>query len=200
MITDVDASKSDSPAEGVTVVVRRQVKAGCEAEYEDWLNRLTRDAAGLNGYLGAEFHRPGPNAPREYTSVFRFANVADLEAFEDSDLRARYLREVAPLVEADAVWQKMTGLEFWFTPPAGTVVAQPSPHRMALLLIVVVFVLVMVLTTLANWTIADWPFPLRLLVTTTIQVLLMTYLVMPRLTRALAGWIYPSTKTVGASD
>lgn len=199
MTNPADLDKTGTGRDGVTVVVRRRVKAGCEAAYEDWLSRLTHDAGALPGYLGAEFHRPASDKPREYVSIFRFATVADLEAFEDSDLRARYLREVAPLVEADAVWQKMTGLEFWFTPPAGTVVAQPSPHRMALLLIVVVFTLVMILNTLAAWLIGDWPFPLRLLVTTTIQVCLMTYLVMPRLTRLLARWIYPSTKTVGAA-
>ena len=186
--------------EGVTIVARRKVKPGCEKQYEDWLDRLTRDAGSLEGYLGAEFHRPVPGGSGDYISVFRFASVADLEVFESSDLRARYLREVAPLVEADAVWQKMTGLEFWFTPPAGTVVAQPSPHRMALLLIAVVFVLVLILTTIANQIVGGWPFPLRALITTTVQVLLMTYLVMPRLTRLLAPWIYPSTKTVGAAD
>jgi hypothetical protein len=36
------------------------------------------------------------------------------------------------------------------------------------------------------------PAQLRLLVTITIEVFLMTYLVMPRLTRWLARWIYPS--------
>jgi antibiotic biosynthesis monooxygenase (ABM) superfamily enzyme len=29
-----------------------------------------------------------------------------------------------------------------------------------------------------------------------LQVLLMTYLIMPRLTRALARWIYPAARTV----
>ncbi|WP_421726350.1 antibiotic biosynthesis monooxygenase [Bauldia sp.] len=199
-MTTTQSHPDHAEADGVTVVARRKVKPGCEAEYEDWLQRLTRDARTLPGYLGAEFHRPGPQSPGEYVSVFRFATVADLEAFEDSDLRARYLREVAPYVEADAVWRKMTGLEFWFSPPAGTVVAQPSPFRMALLLVAVVYVLVLTLTTLATWTIGDWPFALRLIVTTTLQVFLMTYLIMPRLTRALARWIYPAIKTVGAAD
>ncbi len=35
------------------------------------------------------------------------------------------------------------------------------------------------------------PMPVRLLVTITIEVFLMTYVLMPRLTRALARWIYP---------
>ena len=53
--------------------------------------------------------------------------------------------EAAPLFAADTVWERMTGLEFWFDPPPGTRVPQPSPHRMALVLVAVVFVLVLLL-------------------------------------------------------
>jgi antibiotic biosynthesis monooxygenase (ABM) superfamily enzyme len=179
----------------VTVVARRRVKSGAEAAYEDWLNRLTQAARSLPGYIGAEFHRPA-SPGRDYVSVFRFDSIANLEAFERSELRARFLAEVAPLVESDAVWSKMTGLELWFDPPKGTVVAQPSPHRMVVVLVAVVFVLVLGLNLGLGPFMAGWPLPLRLFVTVTIQVTLMTYLIMPRLTRALARWIYPSTRTV----
>lgn len=36
------------------------------------------------------------------------------------------------------------------------------------------------------------PAPLRLLITITVEVFLKTYVVMPRVTRWLARWIYPS--------
>lgn len=179
----------------VTVVVRRRVKPGREAAYEDWLNRLTAASAALPGYLGAEFHRPA-SPGQDYVSVFRFDSPAHLRDFEQSDLRRRFLDEVAPLVEADAVWERMTGLEFWFDPPKGTVVAQPSPHRMAAVLVVVVFVLVLAINLAAGPFMAAWPLPVRLLVTVVLQVCLMTYVIMPRLTRALAPWIYPTRKTV----
>lgn len=179
----------------VTVVVRRRVRSGCETAYEAGLGRLTAAAGTLPGYLGAEFHRPA--APgQDYVSVFRYDSLAHLEAFEASDLRARFLAEATSLVEADAVWERTTGLELWFDPPKGTVVAQPSRHRMALVLIAVVFVLVLAINLAIGPLIASWPLPLRLLLTVTLQVVLMTYAIMPRLTRALARWIYPATKTV----
>jgi hypothetical protein len=181
----------------VTVVVTRRVKPGREADYEAWLGRLQAEARSLHGYLGVTTQRPAPGGPREYVSVIRFATLADLQAFEASELRARHLAEAADLVEADAVWQRLTGLEFWFTPPPGTVVPQPSRSRMALLMIVVVFSLVLSIGTLVNAGAArlplPLPYPLRLLLTITIEVLLMTYWLMPRLTRHLARWIYPSS-------
>jgi hypothetical protein len=183
-------------AQPVTVVITRRVKEGREAAYEAWLGRFQAEARSLPGYLGVTTQRPASGGPREYVSVVRFASLAHLLAFEAGELRQRYLAEVPDLVEADPVWRRMTGLEFWFTPPPGTVVPQPSRPRMALLMIVVVFGLVLSLGALVNL-VADrmpvpLPYPLRLLLTITIEVLLMTYWLMPQLTRRLARWIYSS--------
>lgn len=180
----------------VTVVITRRVRPGCEPAYEAWLQRLQAAARGLPGYLGVTTQRPAAAAPREYVSVIRFATLEDLQAFERSDLRRRFLAEVTDLVEGDARWQQLTGLEFWFTPPPGTVVPQPSRVRMALLLMAVVFVLVLVIGRAVDAAAALLPFavpgPLRLLVTIALEVVLMTWWLMPVLTRRLARWIYPS--------
>ena len=180
--------------EPVTVVVRRRVRAGSEQVYETWLDRLTQEAQHLPGYLGAQFQKPA-TAGAPYVSIFRFDGLDALEAFETSEMRRRYLAEIAPHVAADAVWEKTTGLEVWFEAPKGTVVAQPSPHRMAFVLVVVVFLLVLLLNLVLAPLIGGWPLPLRLLITVILQVLLMTYVIMPRVTRLLAAWIFPTTKT-----
>ncbi len=185
---------SESKAEPVTVVVRRRVRQGKESSYEQWLSALIKEASVLPGYLGTNVQRPSASGPREYISVFRFDSVEHLRGFEQSELRHRALAEVVDLVEADAVWEKLTGLEFWFTPPPGTVVPQPSRLRMALVMIAVVYGLVLSIGTLVALVLRAVPMPLRLLVTITIEVFLMTYILMPRLTRWLARWIYPSQK------
>jgi len=180
----------------VTIVVRRKVRPGCEKDYEAWLERLTRGAAQqFKGYLGAEFHRPAAHGS-EYRSVFRFDSLGSLDAFERSDFRRAMLAEAAPLFAADAARERITGLEFWFDPPPGTKVPQPSPNRMALVLIAVVFVLVLILNLGLGSFMAGWPLPLSVLITVTIQVTLMTYVIMPRLTPLIARFIYPSTRTL----
>jgi antibiotic biosynthesis monooxygenase (ABM) superfamily enzyme len=190
-----DMSTSTEP---VTVVITRRVKAGRTADYEAWLQQLQQDARDLPGYQGVTTQRPAPGAPLDYVSVLRFDSLASLQAFERSDLRARALAQVNEYVEGDAAWQRLTGLEFWFTPPPGTVVPQPSRARMAMVMIAVVFGLVLGLGTLVNAAFALLPFatpyPLRLLVTITVEVLLMTYWLMPLITRRLARWIYPARK------
>lgn len=184
-------------AEPVTVVVTRRVRRGAEERYEAWLARLLERAQGLPGYLGATVQRPAPGAPPEYTSVFRFATVADLRAFEQSEWRRQALLEVLPFVEADAAWQRLTGLEFWFAPPPGTVVPQPSRPRMAALLIVVVYVLVLTIGAVVSRVVGGWPYAARLLLTIGIEVCLLTWVLMPWLTRRLARWIYPRVRVSG---
>ncbi|RVT50920.1 antibiotic biosynthesis monooxygenase [Rubrivivax albus] len=188
---------NDAP-EPVTVLIRRRVKPGREADYEAWLHRLQAAARGLPGYLGVTTQRPASGAPREYLSAVRFATLADLRAFEASDLRRQALAEVAPLVDGDAAWEELTGLEFWFSAPAGTVVPQPSRPRMALVMIAVVFGLVLSIGSVVNAAFAllpvATPYPLRLLVTISLEVVLMTWWLMPWLSRRLAPWIYPQRR------
>ena len=179
----------------VTITVRRKVRPGREAAYEAWLKRLTEAVArDFPGYLGADFHRSGPDGT--YRSVFRFDSLAHLEDFERSDFRAAMLAEGADLFAADAAWERMTGLEFWFDPPAGTKVPQPNPHRMALVLIAVVFTLVLALNLTLGPLMTGWPLVLRVLATVCIQVGLMTYVIMPRLTPLIARFIYPRSNTL----
>jgi antibiotic biosynthesis monooxygenase (ABM) superfamily enzyme len=185
--------------ETVTVVVTRKVKRGRESAYEDWLGRLLEDSKSMKGYLGATIQKPAPGST-EYTSIFRFDTVDNLRKFEASELRSRYLREVVDFVEADAVWKKFSGLEFWFSPPKGTLIPQPSRFRMALVMIVVVFGLVLSIGQLVSIIAAGVPSYLRLFVTISIEIFLMTYLLMPRITRLLAKWIYPSSKTVVSAN
>jgi antibiotic biosynthesis monooxygenase (ABM) superfamily enzyme len=177
---------------GVTVVIRRRVRPGHEAAYETALANLQADGARFEGYLGATTQRPAaPAAEPVYTSVIRFASVEQLRDFERSARRAAFIAEVAPHVQADAAWQEVSGLEFWFSPPPGTVVPQPVRWRMALVMVVVVYGLVLTIGSAVAWALQSWPGWLRLLITIGIEVAFMTWWLMPRLTRWLAPWIFP---------
>jgi uncharacterized protein len=192
-------STAATAPEPVTVIIRRRVKPGAEAAYEAWLQALQTDARLLPGYLGVTTQRPAPGGPREYVSAVRFDSLANLQTFECSDLRREHLARLGDWVDGDAAWEAMTGLEFWFSAPPGTVVPQPSRPRMALVMVAMVFTLVLVIGSSVNAVFArlpfDTPYPLRLLVTIAIEVVLMTWWLMPLVTRRLARWIYPQRIT-----
>jgi len=62
-------------------------------------------------------------------------------------------------------------------------------------LVAVVFLLVLALNLVLGPLMAGWPLALRVLVTVAIQVGLMTYVIMPRLTPRIARFIYPKSVT-----
>jgi antibiotic biosynthesis monooxygenase (ABM) superfamily enzyme len=100
-------------------------------------------------------------------------------------------------VEADAIWRKFSGLEFWFLPPRGTIVPQPSRFRMALVMIVVVYGLVISIGQLVSTLVGDViPSYVRLFITISIEIFLMTFILMPHITKLLAKWIYPSSSPI----
>jgi antibiotic biosynthesis monooxygenase (ABM) superfamily enzyme len=173
----------------VTVVVRRKVRAGQEAGYEGWLRALLDEVQGFPGYLGTDVQRPN-GTDRTYVSIFRFDTPDNLERFERSELRRRHLARVAPFIEGDATWDRLTGLEVWFDPPPGTVAPQPVRWKMAILLIAVVYLLVEALTFLVGLLPVPLPPPLRLLMIIAAQVSLLTWVIMPPLTRRLAFWLF----------
>jgi antibiotic biosynthesis monooxygenase (ABM) superfamily enzyme len=73
------------------------------------------------------------------------------------------------------------------------VVAKPSKFRMACITTVVLYVMIQTVGRVLGFYFEFLPLALRTFVILTLQVLLMTYVLVPRVTRALARWIYPRT-------
>ncbi|MCB1757352.1 MAG: antibiotic biosynthesis monooxygenase [Gammaproteobacteria bacterium] len=185
---------SDSPRatedESITVSVSRRVKPGREADYENWIRDITTAAASYAGHMGTNVLRPGEGGQGEYVIIYRFDNYAHAAAWEDSLQREELLKALDELVEGETKTKKVTGLEFWFDLPTVPVSAHPSKLRMSLLMMAVVYFGVLFLSTIYAPLIAEWPFWLKLIVVVPSQVLLMTYIIMPRLTRLLKKWLY----------
>lgn len=180
----------ETKPETVTIVARRKVKRGQEAAYEAALSDLLDEAGSMSGYVGADIHRPQA-AGQAYVSVFRFTSPETLDAFERSEMRRRFLARIVPYVETEAIWERLSGLEVWFDPPPGTIAPQPVRWKMALVLIVVVTALVELLATGVTALLPGLPSFTTTLLIVTLQVLLLTYLLMPLITRRLAWWLFP---------
>jgi len=175
-------------SEPVTISIARRVIPGREADYEAWIKGITAQALTFPGHMGVNVIRP--TAPStEYVTIFRFDSCRHSRDWEQSPERAQWLDRLADIVEGQGELQKGTGMEFWFSLPE-LPASHPSPHKMALVLFMVVFCLVLIL----NWTLApftgDWSVVGRVFLAVFLQVTLMTYLVMPRVTRLLKPWLF----------
>mgnify|MGYP003652716936 FL=1 len=58
-------------------------------------------------------------------------------------MRQQWLDKLESIVEGESSTCRNTGLEFWFDLPELPINKKPSPHKMALVLVVIVYILVM---------------------------------------------------------
>jgi uncharacterized protein len=179
-------------AEGpVTTTVTRRVKPGHEAAYEAFLASISGAAATFPGFLGEEVFRPAGGQGGEYRIVYRFDSAAHLQAWLDSAERAAWLQQAEPHVAGPMRTQVLTGLEGWFTLPTQPGVPPPPPSKMAILTWVTIFPLITLVVVASAPLLGGLPLLVRLGVTTLATVALMTWVVMPRVTRLLHRWLYP---------
>ncbi len=189
-MADNNAVQESDDGQPVTVSVSRKVIPGKEAAYEEWLSGISKAGAQYPGHMGVNVLRPCDATRGEYVVIYRFDNYENARRWEESDERASWVEKVKPLVVGEARRKRVTGLEFWFNLPSIPVTMTPSKHKMALVLFVVVYTLVLLISTLLEPILGPLPTWGKLLVVIPIQVLLMTYLVMPRVTSLLKNWIY----------
>jgi antibiotic biosynthesis monooxygenase (ABM) superfamily enzyme len=179
------ASPEDS---SVTVTVARKVAVGREADFEQWVQGIVEAAAKFPGFLGAGALRP-PEAGREWHVVYRFADADKQRAWEASAERAAWLARADEFAHHTGTTH-VSGLETWFALPGRTAPAPPK-WKMA----VVTFAAIYPLALLANVVLAPrtaaWPLLFRPIAFAGVLVPLMTWIVMPRLTRLLRRWLYP---------
>jgi len=182
------------PADGagpVTATVTRQVKPGHEAAYEEFLAGINGAARAFPGYLGEEVFRPASGAGGEYRMVYRFDSPAHLRAWLDSAERAAWLSRAEPHVAGPLRAQYLTGLEGWFTLPAQPGAPPPATYKMAIVTWTAIFPLITLVVVVSAPLMGTLPLVPRLAVTTLVTVSLMTWVVMPRMTRLLRRWLYP---------
>ena|SRR5262245_13723478 len=175
----------------VTTAVTRRIKPGHEAAYEEFLAGISGAAKTFTGYLGVEVFRPAPGQGGEYRTVYRFDSSAHLRAWLDSEERAAWLQRAEPHVAGPMRTQVLTGLESWFTLPTQPGVPPPPAYKMAIVTWGTIFPLITLVVVASAPLIGSLPLVLRLAVTTGVTVPLMTWVVMPRVTRLLHRWLYP---------
>lgn len=180
----------------VTVVISRRVKLGLEAEFEAFLAGVTAACAQFPGYLGSSIFRPASAEDPEYRVIFTFDRLGNLRRWEASDERQQWFSQAEALTECPPNVQVLTGLETWFTLPGKPAIVPPLRYKITLVTWLAVFPLITVISTLLQEPLSRLPIVFRVMVVTGIAVPTMTYLLMPRVTRLFAGWLYPSPSQI----
>jgi hypothetical protein len=182
----------------VTVLISRQVKQGCEAEFERVMLQIIAVAATFTGHLGAQLVRPGDEqevADSLYHVVLAFDNEANLKTWQNSPARALGLAAAAPFIEGQTLVRQVSGLAHWFQPPAGSRQVPPPRWKVAVVTWLGIFPTVYLLFFSLGSLLAPWPLLWRIMLLTLLVVITMTWLVAPQLTRWFKPWLYPAPRS-----
>jgi antibiotic biosynthesis monooxygenase (ABM) superfamily enzyme len=173
----------------IHVAITRRVKPGAEAEFQQALRDFFQESFAHAGVLGVTMLVPPPGSEsREFGILRTFANEQERDNFYASPLFAAWEARCAPLTESDG-WSKreLHGLEAWFR----TSGSPPPKWKMAIATYLGVTPVVMLLNLTIGPYIHPWGFVLANAAFAGCVVLILTWVVMPVVTRMLARWLHP---------
>lgn len=179
---------SSSRAEPVKVVFERRVRQGAEAAFLRWSERFVDAASRFPGHEGASVLSV-PQGDSQYV-LLRFASATDLDRWQRSGEYAALIREADGLGPAGGYSETRTGMETWFRlPDKPPPTNPPAKWKMALTTWIGLFPMVVALGYLFRS--FGLPALLEQVVSTIIPVVMLTWVVMPGLTRVFYAWLYP---------
>lgn len=179
-------------AQPITVSITRRVPPARAREAQAWLRSGQDLVASMPGYLGSGWIRSGVHG-EDWHVLYRFQDAPSLEAWETSSERAWWVASAAGIAEDSRV-ERRTGIEGWFDVPATVEVADPPPPapprwKQMVSIFIVFYPLSLTLQFFTAPVTAPLELWLRVGITTVIATPLMTYLLLPLVTRALRPWL-----------
>src|SRR5882757_6053617 len=173
--------------EPIHVAITRKIKPGCEAEFQAALKDFFTTSFGHAGVQGASMLVPPPGSPSPEFGILRtFANERERDAFYASPMFKTWEDRIRPLTEGEPVHRQLTGLEAWFRSPQ----SPPPLWKMAIATYLGVVPVIMGLSLTLGPLVRSWNFVLNNLVFNACVVLLLTWVVMPLITRVLQPWLH----------
>lgn len=191
MSANTQALHRDNLSEQVSFIIKHKVRPERHEEYEVWLHKTIAEAAKYHGHMGAQVARPAPGA-HDYEIAVRFATREDAEHWIQSETRRNLIREVEPLIAEPEKLRISSGIDYWFT--AVTEGNRPPKRwKQWLTSVAVISVLTMIIPSLLAPLFRAVPvlgtFGVRQVINAMCVVFMVVYVVMPPVTRAVAGWL-----------
>lgn len=168
----------------IHVAITRKILPGKEQEFKASLQNFLGQSFIHDGVHGAAIISSFPGAVNNEIGILRtFKDEKERDAFYNSEQFSSWEAYASTLTEP-AVYRQLTGLEAWFRSPT-----PPPRWKMAIATLCGVFPTSLLLYYATGWLLTDLPTPFRLLITATLMVGILTWVVMPLITKILKGWL-----------
>ncbi|WP_222538732.1 antibiotic biosynthesis monooxygenase [Pedobacter polysacchareus] len=168
----------------IHVAITRRILPGKEQEFKESLRNFLGQSFIHEGVQGAAIISSFPGADNNEIGILRtFKDEKERDEFYNSEQFNRWEAYASTLTEP-AVYRQLTGLEAWFRS------STPPPRwKMAIATLCGVFPTSLFLFYATGWLLMDLPAPFRLLITATLMVGVLTWIVMPMVTKILKAWL-----------
>jgi uncharacterized protein len=176
----------------IHMAITRRVRPGCEAEFQNALREFLQTSFAHGGVQGASMLTPPPGSDsREFGILRTFADEQERDTFYKSEMFKTWEERARTLTEGEPVYRQLHGLEAWFRSPQ-----RPPPRwKMAVATLLGVYPVSLLIGVVLSPTLKQLPLVLNLFVVSAIIVGLLTWVVMPLVTRLLHGWLNPPPQT-----
>lgn len=167
-----------------------RINEGRKKEFRDWRERILDEVRKWPGFLGTESFDSVEGTEPEFIVVVRFDNREHLDAWMESPVRKTYMQEVEKYVGRHTLRRIGSGFEGWFDISPNS--EPPARWRQALVILSALFPVIMVMRQLLSPVFQWFPLPVAFLVLLTVDMIFLTYVVMPHYTRLMQFWLKPS--------
>lgn len=172
----------------IHIAITRRVRPGCEAEFQQALREFFQASFDHGGVLGASMLTPPPGSgSREFGILRTFASETESDAFYESPMFKVWEERARTLTEGEPEYRQLHGLEAWFRSSRNP----PPRWKMAVATLLGVYPVSLLIGVALSPTLKELPLALNLFVVSAIIVGLLTWVVMPLVTRLLRGWLHP---------
>ncbi|MBD1913269.1 MULTISPECIES: antibiotic biosynthesis monooxygenase [unclassified Leptolyngbya] len=181
--------------DAITLVISEVVEPDRLQEYEVWAKGINQAVQQAEGFLGVDVIRPRDHDYPEYVVIVKFDHYQHLRQWLTSSTYQAWMAEAHKFISVRSQQELPNGLELWFTLPQPTQQrSQPPFYKQVIVGVLAVYPLIL----LANAVLGPWLNGLHPLLGLLISVIfvstLLTYPVMPWLTKLLNTWLYPPTQ------
>lgn len=167
-----------------------RIRSDRETEFREWRRRILEEVRTWKGFLGTESFDTLDSAHPEFVVVVRFDSRLNLDAWLQSKIRKTFMKEVRRYVDHYALRRIGSGFEGWFDTSANK--NPPASWRQAMVILTALFPVIMTLRQLLFPVFSALPMPAAFLILLTVDMAVLTYVVMPRFTLLMNFWLRPS--------
>lgn len=194
LIVECDAYLVDRPIEqrivqprtdSVTLISAVRLREGTEKAHRRLHANAVAAAGALGGLLRHQLIPAVAGAQPETVALLTFHTRVDLDRWMRSTQRRDILRAMAALTESERTVNVVGGYAGWFSPSG----AAPKQWKQAIAVIAGLIPVSLVVTAVRQLVVPDLPLWALVPLTAVANVAILTWLVMPFITRALRGWL-----------